>query len=113
MTTIPGIREGQLQGGGTILGNGARAGPGQTTAIRRPWIGARGRRPLGRRPAAGPLGPYTAFNAVPSGGTPSRQKRHNTTSGFLAGATIITLRVRPPAAWVRRRNQAASALSGW
>jgi len=27
-TTIPGIREGQLQGGGTILSNGAQTGPG-------------------------------------------------------------------------------------
>src|SRR5918911_4708602 len=39
-TTIPGIREGRLRGGGTILGNGALTGPGQTAAIRRPRIGA-------------------------------------------------------------------------
>jgi hypothetical protein len=51
-TTIPGIREGQLQGGGTILRNGAQTGPGPTTAIRQPWIGARGRYPLtGRLPS--------------------------------------------------------------
>src|SRR5919206_2691 len=63
VTTIPGIREGRLRGGGTILGNGALTGPGQTAAIRRPRIGARGCRPLGGRP----LGPYAAFNAAPSG----------------------------------------------
>src|SRR4051812_13290683 len=42
VTTIPGIREGQLRGGGTILGSGARTGPRVTAAIRRPRIGARG-----------------------------------------------------------------------
>ena len=106
---IPGIREGQLQGGGTILRNGAQTGPGPTTAIRRPWIGARGRCP---RKWQVLLGLYAAFNAAPSGRTPSRQKRHNATSSFLARATIITLRIRLPTDPVLLRNHAASLLSG-
>ena len=105
----PGIREGRLRGGGTILGDGARTGPGVTAAIRRPRIGARGCRPLGDSP----LGPYAAFNAAPSGTTPSRQRRHKATSSFLARATIITLRIRPPADSVLPRNHAASLLPGW
>ena len=109
LTMIPGIREGQLQGGGTILRNGARTGPGQTTAIRRPWIGCERALPAHWQ---APLGLYAAFNAAPSGRTPARQNRHNATSSFLAKATIITLRIRLPTDPVLLRNHAASLLSG-
>ena len=101
---------GRAQGGGTILSSGALEGPRQTTARRQPWMLERA---ASCEPT--PLSSYAGavFNAAPSGIVPSRQKRHRATKSFRARATIITLRVRPPAACVRRRNHAASALSGW
>src|SRR4051794_41825132 len=83
----PGIREGQLRGGGTILGNGARTGPGVTAAIHPPRNGARG----GRAPRDTPRGPYPAFNAAPPRTTPSPPRRPADPAGFPAPATTITL----------------------
>src|SRR3954453_18723083 len=101
---------GRAQGGGTILSSGALEGPRQTTARRQPWMLERA---ASCEPT--PLSSYAGapFNAAPSGIVPSRQKRHRATKSFRARATIITLRVRPPAACVRGRNHAARALSGW
>ena len=106
-TTVPHSGPESFRGATTLL-NGAET-PGRTTAMP-PWIG--GPELLRALAYTCKDDQHAGFTTAPPGTTPCMANRHRAMSSFLAKATTITLRMRPPAPVTRPRNQATSAEPG-